>query len=413
MKLGRRTVVIDWLMIPVKYIKILFLVIIIIIAVIVYYLYFSGTSPQTGEKTPELPPGESTAVFVTINGDVQVKKADLYVWKPADYRVDLREGDLIRTAPDAHARIKFMDGTIADISSDSMVRVEKEKTIEKTKQIVTNLEVGEIQIQVPEEKKDDSNVKSGDMRGHIKSGSEVSVRSNPEQNSQNVEVHKGPGIDVETSKEKVHIGFLEAVKVEKDKIKEKIKLPPAPNPKLPVSGSIHEFKRPDYVEIQFEWYDIEAAKSYRFYISQANSPFLVDKLLKEVKDNTIILHIPSQTRAKYLWAVSAVDANKVEGPKSPIWAFTVQKTIDTANVRKEPPVLKITDVEPYIPFLNIKGLTDVNATITVNGESVDVNSEGKFDYFYRLRTAGKNIITIVAEDQAGLKTEKIIERTIN
>ena len=356
--------------------------------------------------------GESTAVFVTINGDVQVKKADLYVWKPADYRVDLREGDLIRTAPDAHARIKFMDGTIADISSDSMVRVEQEKTIEKSKQIVTNLEVGEIQIQVPDEKKDPSTVRSGEMKGHIKSGSEVLVKSNPEQNQQDLEVHRGSA-DVETRNEQVHVDVLERLNVEKGNVKEKIKLPPAPNAKLPMSGSIHEFKRPDYVEIQFEWYDIEAAKAYRFYVSQANSPFLADKFLKEVKDNTIILHIPSQTRAKYLWAVSALDANNVEGPKSPIWTFTVQKTIDTANVRKEPPALKVTDVEPYIPFLNIKGQTDVNATISINGESVDVNSEGKFDYFYRLRSAGKNVITIVAEDQAGLKTEKIIERTIN
>ena len=413
MKLGKRTVVVDWLMIPIKYIKILFLVVIAIIAGLIYYFYFRTTTVPPTDANDQKEYLESTATFVTINGDVQVKKADLYVWKPADYRVDLREGDLVRTAPDSHAKIKFNDGTVVDISSDSMVRVEKEKTIEKEKKIVTNIEYGLIDVNVPEEKKDDSIVKSGPLKGSLKPGSEGRVKSDPTQNIRSVEVHKGQA-ELEVGTEKMNIGALEAVKIEKERITEKLKLPPSPALKLPLSGSIHEFKRPDYLELQFEWFDIEAATAYRFYISNANSPFLSDRFLKEIKDNTIILKIQSTPRAKYLWAVTAVDANNNEGPKSAIWSFTVQRSMDSASIEdKVPPILKITDVEPYIPFLNIKGQTEISATLTINGEMVDVNSEGKFDYFYRLKTAGKNEITITAEDQAGNKTVKVIERTIN
>jgi Glucodextranase, domain B/FecR protein len=411
MKMGKRMVVVDWHTIPIRYIQIAFLIIIIVAAFLVYYLYFKPSAGQ-GQETPTPMVGESTASFVTISGDVQVKKADLYVWKPADYRVDLQEGDLIRTAPDAHARIKFNDGTVVDISSDTMIRVEKEKTVEQEKQIVTNIDYGQVDVNVPGEKKDDSIVRSGPMKGTLKPGTDSTVKSNPAQNTRSLAVSKGI-VDVQVGNEKMHLESLEEARIEKEKITEKLKLPPPPSLKLPLSGTIHEFKRPDYLEIQFEWYDIEAAKSYRFYVSNANSLFLSDRPLKEIKNNTIIVHIPTTTKAKYLWAVSAIDASNNEGPKSPIWNFTVQKSMASATADKEPPVLKITDVEPYIPFLNIKGQTEINATVTINGEPVDVNSEGKFDYFYRLRQAGKNEIIIVAEDQAGNKTEKMIERTIN
>ena len=97
---------------------------------------------------------------------------------------------------------------------------------------------------------------------------------------------------------------------------------------------------------------------------------------------------------------------------SSIWNFTVQRSASLAETDKDPPILKITEVEPYIPFLNIKGETEINVSLTINGETVDVGPDGKFDYFYRLRNAGLNEINIIAEDAAGNKTEKKINRTI-
>lgn len=400
---------IDWLTIPVKYIKLILLIILILLSVAIYYIYFKAPKQEATEVTQVI---EETAKFIFIIGDVQVKKANLYVWKPADYRVSLNEGDLIRTAPNSHAKIEFNDKTIVDISSDSMVRVEKIINDQKGGSISNpNFEVGEFKIIVPEEKKNDSLFRTGPLEGIVRPASEAVVRSNPEENIRSVEMHRGEA-ELKAGNEKLNLNTLEGVKLANNQFTEKVKLPPPPVLKLPKNNSIHEFIRPDYLELPLEWYDIESAKSYRLYISAANSPYLSEKPLKELEDNKIILRIKISPKAKHLWAVSAVDKNNVEGPQSSIWSFTVQRSLTLMQEDKTPPILKITEVEPFIPFLNIKGITEPNASLTINGETVDVSPDGKFDYFYRLKNAGINEIFVIAEDAAGNKTEKKIVRDI-
>lgn len=400
---------IDWLTIPVKYIKLILLAILILLSIAIYYIYFKAPKQETTEVAQIM---EETAKFIFITGDVQVKKANLYVWKQADYRVSLNEGDLIRTAPNSHAKIEFNDGTIVDISSDSMVRVEKISIDPKGNNISNpNFEVGEFKVIVPEEKKNDSIFRTGPLEGIVRPASEAVVRSNPEENIRSVEMHKGEA-ELKAGSEKLNLNTLEGVKLANNQFTEKIKLPPPPVLKLPKNNSVHEFTRPDYLELPLEWYDIESAKSYRLYISAANSPYLPEKPLKEVSDNKIILRIKISPKAKHLWAVSVVDENNIEGPQSSIWSFMVQRSPTLMEEDKTPPFLKITEVEPFIPFLNIKGTTEPNASLTINGETVDVSPDGKFDYFYRLRNAGVNEIIVVAEDAAGNKTEKKIVRDI-
>ncbi len=408
-KYKRHLLEIDWLTIPVRYIKLLILALLIIVSIAIYYIYFRTPVQETTEITQSI---EETAKFVFILGDVQVKKSNLYVWKPADYRVNLNEGDLIRTAPKSHAKIEFKDGTIIDISSDSMVKLEKVSTdVKGTNVSSPNFEIGEFKIIVPEEKKTDSIFKTGPLEGTIKPASEAVVRSNPEENIRSVEMHKGIA-ELKAGKEKVNLQTLEGIKLANNQFTEKIKLPPPPILKLPKNNSVHEFTRPDYLELPLEWYDIESAKAYRLYISAANSLYLPEKPLKEVKDNKILLRIKVSPKSKHLWAVSAVDNNDIEGPKSSIWSFIVQRSPSLIVEDNVPPILKITEVEAFIPFLNIKGITEPNVSLTINGETVDVSPDGKFDYFYRLRNAGINEIIIIAEDAAGNKTEKKIIRDI-
>jgi hypothetical protein len=292
-----------------------------------------------------------------------------------------------------------------------MVRVEKDLSDPKGANISKpNFEIGEFKITVPDEKKSASPFVTGPVEGLVQPASEAVVRSNPEENIRSIELHRGTA-ELKAGSEKVKLDTLEGIKYT-NQFSEKIKLPPAPILKLPKNNSVHEFTRPDYLELPLEWYDLEVAKAYRLYISAANSQYLPDKPLKEVKDNKILLRIKVSPKAKYLWAVSAVDENNVEGPKSAIWGFIVQRSPTLMEEDKTPPLLKITEVEPFIPFLNIKGVTEPNVSLTINGETVDVSPDGKFDYFYRLRNAGINEIIVVAEDAAGNKTEKKIVRDI-
>src|SRR5271155_4610522 len=68
---------------------------------------------------------QNQARFVNLDGKVEIKKVNSVSWENADYRTTLDKGDLIRTGPDAAARITFVDGTTYTVKGDSFVTVEE------------------------------------------------------------------------------------------------------------------------------------------------------------------------------------------------------------------------------------------------------------------------------------------------
>src|SRR5687768_7986609 len=79
---------------------------------------------------------ESAARFVDYEGKVEVKPKDEYTWKEASFKMDLHEGDRIRTAPDSSAKVKFDDGTEITIQTDSIVVISKRLSSDERDQTV-------------------------------------------------------------------------------------------------------------------------------------------------------------------------------------------------------------------------------------------------------------------------------------
>ena len=78
---------------------------------------------------------------------LKLKPKDEFVWKPASFKMDLREGDRIRTAPDSLAKIKFDDGTEITVQSDSIVVISKQTNVAVTEESpLMVIEVGESDI---------------------------------------------------------------------------------------------------------------------------------------------------------------------------------------------------------------------------------------------------------------------------
>ncbi len=63
-------------------------------------------------------------------------------------------------------------------------------------------------------------------------------------------------------------------------------------------------------------------------------------------------------------------------------------------------------------FVDVKGTSDINVKITVNGFWAITDSDGSFSYRYPLQS-GENKIKIIATDNAGNRSEKEIKVTYN
>lgn len=80
----------------------------------------------------------------------------------------------------------------------------------------------------------------------------------------------------------------------------------------------------------------------------------------------------------------------------------------------ESPQLAVDSPEDGATFkeekIQVRGITDKDAKVTINDHFVMINSEGVFDYSLKL-SEGENKIKIVATDQAGNRTEieKVVE----
>ncbi len=113
----------------------------------------------------------------------------------------------------------------------------------------------------------------------------------------------------------------------------------------------------------------------------------------------------SLTEGENTLTAYAIDQNKNESSTGKTFSVIYDS---------EPPKLEISEPQPdqHIELrknqvVTIKGMTDPNNRVTVNGRLVFANSEGAFTSTYQL-TEGENKLLVEAEDKAGNKTSKEI-----
>src|SRR5262245_35535297 len=111
---------IEWQTISIRSIKV-FLFVVIGAGLFLLYWFWLKDIIDKRKVQPDTVVEESTARFMDYEGKVEVKPREEFVWKTATFKMDLHEGDRIRTAPDSSARIKFEDGTEITVQDDSIV----------------------------------------------------------------------------------------------------------------------------------------------------------------------------------------------------------------------------------------------------------------------------------------------------
>lgn len=95
-----------------------------------------------------------------------------------------------------------------------------------------------------------------------------------------------------------------------------------------------------------------------------------------------------------------------------ILAFVAYLTLQYSSIFSAPKIditSPLEDETVIIPVILIEGNTEKDTTVSVNGQFIPVNEEGKFTYQYNL-TAGRNTIEIIASKRLSPKTK--IERTV-
>src|SRR5262249_5710305 len=136
---------IEWATVSVRSIKIYFFIVLSITAFFVYRVWFREKLSKPVD-IPVMAESSAAAHFTDYEGKVEIKPKDEFVWKPASLKMDLQEGDRIRTAPDSSARIQFEDGTEITVQSDSIAVVSRRAHDTREENPLVVIEIGESDI---------------------------------------------------------------------------------------------------------------------------------------------------------------------------------------------------------------------------------------------------------------------------
>jgi hypothetical protein len=140
------------------------------------------------------------------------------------------------------------------------------------------------------------------------------------------------------------------------------------------------------------WKSVPTAVSYHVMVDY--SPYFNRPLVDRKGHGDSSVELRGLDVGKYYWRVAAADKDQREGIFSDFQRFTVTRPSGAAAGTGPPPPLVIESLDLRQNLLQVKGKTEPGASVTINGQRVDVQGDGGFNEFITLPTAGKQVVTI-------------------
>jgi hypothetical protein len=364
------------------------------------YYYYLKHAPPPPPPTEAPPATVTTARFTTIEGTVKVKTVGTFEWVNADPSMALRKSDLVRTGPGGAAEISFFDGTVVHVRPDSLITIEEtsEDPSTKRRRIRWHISSGEVQFKAPRPTAAgaEREISTPTVRTSTQEAAAGGV-SVQESGESNVRAFEGTFKVQTKTGETLQIGPNTQVKVDAaGKPATPQNLPPVPVLLAPQHQAEITYRDPALATTLLLWKPVPNAVGYHVmldYSAYFNRPLVDRSGIKEPSQEIRGLDV-----GKYYWRVSAIDKDGVEGSFSEFARFTVSRPQGAAAGAGPPPPLQIDAMEVRTNILQVRGRTEPGATVTVNGQRVEVASDGSFNEFFQLPAdkPGRQIVVIRA-----------------
>lgn len=335
------------------------------------------------------------AVLSDRSGTVQDKLEDGLLWDDTPLLSSLNENQKIRTLSESFAEISFKDESRLRLNSNSQAVIQKMRM-----NLIENKQESEVSL----------------LEGDI-----YALLSGSPRRKMNIDV---PGVDTEINSKKFWInnnagdikvanydGEIKLKTTQSSLTLEKNKgtmlgpdgkpmkptdLLPKPELKFPNHNTVY-YKSGESNSVVFEWNKIEGAVNYWLEIGYERSSFSKTVLSRpNVKENKIEIS-GFDVDGAYYWRVAAIDKYGFPGNTSD--ASLVKVITDTTK-----PYLYLHSPAEHQMFTNnkisIRGETEVNVTLNINGASITTDDNGAFSYD-TLLTRGDNLFRLDVTDIAG------------
>jgi hypothetical protein len=348
--------------------------------------------------------GENDAQFLTVEGDVQYQKSTTGDWKPAESRTPLFNGDWVKTGDRASAELIFSNGSLYTVGPGALLEIYSQfnATTNKKSNLV-QMQIGSIAVATTD---DSSTVRTPSTQIVIDSDSTTQVGVDQkkqtavvtEKGSASVAPSGGGQAVKVASGEKV-VATTEAISPVRKLLMPPILKEPSDNHPITLGES----------QTNFVWEAVPGATAYLFQVSRSRL-FTSLEINSRRQKTTAATKVTAE--GTFYWRVASIDAAGEVGPFANPYHFRVAgggRDVGPGTIEAAAPALVLKP--PYRiggPFYMIEGTTDPGATVTINDEDAEVESNGHFKKLVSFNKVGRNAVVVKAVNAAGKPTVKSV-----
>jgi hypothetical protein len=364
------------------------------------FWYYYKHSPSSSPQAETVPTTAASARFVSIEGSVQMKAAGSLRWESANKTMALNKADLVRTGSGSSAEIRFFNDAVFRVRPDSVFIIEEssEDPASKQRRAAVKIQSGEVNFQVPQR----------DVRGGATTISTPTVKTTAADEAEgNVNV-AGGGVSTlrlfrgtmqgqTTGGDKLALAANEGMKIDaQGRAGPKVVLPGVPTLTAPPPQADISYPNPAEATTLLAWKPVPGAVAYHVLVDMTasfNRP-VVDR--REWKP--LSMELRGLDVGGYFWQVAAVDKDGTQGSFSEPSRFVVSQ----GAAHGAPPQLSWESLNPRGNAVQIKGRTEAGAVLSVNGQRIDVRSDGSFNEFLTLSSGRQEVVVRATSADGGV-----------
>ena len=335
---------------------------------------------------------ETVTRFASIEGGVQVKQSGTLEWIAASRAMVLRQNDLVRTGSGGAAEIHFADGTVFTVRPDSLITIEEstQNPVSRQQRVSLSIQSGEANFQTaPRAVPGSTTISTPTVRTTAERDSVGNIQV-AESGATGLRFFKGAGEAQTRSGQRIALGSNEGLKIDAAGAAiAKTALPTVPQLTAPPHQT--EVAYPDLKQgvTLLMWNPVAGASAYRVLVDY--SPSFTRPLYDRHGTKATQLELRGLEAGSYFWKVAAVDASGSEGSFSDLWRFSLTTAPPSSA---QPPPLGVDALELKGNLLHVRGRTEPGANLTVNGERLEVQSDGSFDEFLTFEAGAATAVVL-------------------
>jgi hypothetical protein len=341
--------------------------------------------------------------FFSLEGRVQLQRAGQPEWDNAQQRMPVFNGDFVRSGRDGSAEILFTDGSLYRIAPNSLLEI-RHRAESATSSGTVKMRVGQIHVMTSGST---STVTTDTTETEIASDSRVAVDVDDGADGATTVAAFDGGAKVKAA------GGAEIVLASRQQVEASSagglsptrEIPDPPLLRAPQNNASVDMKKQNTITLEWRGRADEQAVHLQVSRSRRFVEETIEVESTEIRGDSAELKIVAP--GTYFWRAALVGENGVESEWSQIRRMRVYSSLQRAILAdRTAPRLTLLPTQQLGSMFIVQGQTEAGAALTVNGEHVVTDADGRFRKTIEIPREGWNNIDVVATDPAGNETRR-------